>query len=541
MGNESRHWRVYDQRHKYSFSWRLPLPEKTIRAWCRKPRAIYSPTASSRRRSRSSARRNSAKQATRVLDLPSGSREAEVWTALRARIEQVNQAYQNLAAAKRPCPDQPPADIDALEDLCRELECPLKRLLHAMNRSALCLSGGGIRSASYGLGVLEGLAGFSLGKLSDDQVQPSEPASGLLHKLDYLSTVSGGGYIGSWLSAWIYRRQEAAVSPERKSLRDARKQLDSVATWRKKSTDSAAQLAQANVAAASQALSRSRIASLKSCYSTVVAALAGTTATTSGDPAPLTVRHLREYTSYLAPSLGLSLDSWTLGAIYLRNLFVNWLMLLPILLAAVALPQFTYYGSQALAMLPGSDSGKYLLGATVALALFLVAGFFAGYELPSRRTGDPAGPEPLEVSKWFVIPVMLANWTLVELWWSYSRGEHQPFRTMLVVCAVLAMSLIGLWLLCWKLFKKDVELLQASAHRDLAEGWNRVSRFLYIFFVWSCRRAGGHRNGRAVECENLSRLSRGDYIFAVYRKPIFLLGTTTPAPVDPFKFCKNAM
>ena len=54
--------------------------------------------------------------------------------------------------------------------------------------SALCLSGGGVRSASFGLGVLQGLA-----------------QAGLLEQFDYLSTVSGGGYIGGWLSVWRLR------------------------------------------------------------------------------------------------------------------------------------------------------------------------------------------------------------------------------------------------------------------------------------------------------------------------------------------------
>src|SRR4051794_19929003 len=54
--------------------------------------------------------------------------------------------------------------------------------------SALCLSGGGIRSATFCLGVLQGLA-----------------AAGKLTGFDYLSTVSGGGFIGGWLSAWIHR------------------------------------------------------------------------------------------------------------------------------------------------------------------------------------------------------------------------------------------------------------------------------------------------------------------------------------------------
>jgi hypothetical protein len=48
----------------------------------------------------------------------------------------------------------------------------------------IAFSGGGIRSATFGLGVLEAL------KEKD-----------LLQKIDYLSTVSGGGYVGFWLSA----------------------------------------------------------------------------------------------------------------------------------------------------------------------------------------------------------------------------------------------------------------------------------------------------------------------------------------------------
>lgn len=57
--------------------------------------------------------------------------------------------------------------------------------------AGLAISGGGIRSATFALGVLESLK-----------------ASGLLDKFDYLSTVSGGGYIGSWLSANCRRREK---------------------------------------------------------------------------------------------------------------------------------------------------------------------------------------------------------------------------------------------------------------------------------------------------------------------------------------------
>ena len=51
----------------------------------------------------------------------------------------------------------------------------------------LALSGGGIRSAAYALGVLQAIA-----------------ACGVFPRLDYLSTVSGGGYAGAALT-WFLR------------------------------------------------------------------------------------------------------------------------------------------------------------------------------------------------------------------------------------------------------------------------------------------------------------------------------------------------
>jgi hypothetical protein len=55
-------------------------------------------------------------------------------------------------------------------------------------RVGLALSGGGIRSATFCLGVIQALS-----------------EHGLLRRFDYLSTVSGGGYIGSFLGALVCR------------------------------------------------------------------------------------------------------------------------------------------------------------------------------------------------------------------------------------------------------------------------------------------------------------------------------------------------
>ena len=54
--------------------------------------------------------------------------------------------------------------------------------------SGIALSGGGIRSATFNLGLLQSL-----------------DRHGLLRRFDYLSTVSGGGYVGGWWSAWLSR------------------------------------------------------------------------------------------------------------------------------------------------------------------------------------------------------------------------------------------------------------------------------------------------------------------------------------------------
>lgn len=60
---------------------------------------------------------------------------------------------------------------------------PANQLLDA---SGLALSGGGIRSATFALGIVEVLQ-----------------RQGLLRQFDYLSTVSGGGYLGSFLSCYL--------------------------------------------------------------------------------------------------------------------------------------------------------------------------------------------------------------------------------------------------------------------------------------------------------------------------------------------------
>ena len=160
-----------------------------------------------------------------------------------------------------------PADFASQPDATIRLKA-LWSAIHNLKprRAAFCISGGGIRSATFGLGILQGLA-----------------RCGLLEKFHFLSTVSGGGYIGGWLSAWIHNSEDGL--PE------------------------------------------------------VVRQLAEPCTDARPNPEPKEIQNLRSYSNYLSPRLGLlSADSWTLAGTYLRNLFLNWWVIVPLLAAVLTLP-----------------------------------------------------------------------------------------------------------------------------------------------------------------------------------------------------------
>jgi len=166
--------------------------------------------------------------------------------------------------------------------------------------TALCISGGGIRSATFALGALQGLA---------DQ--------GVLGDFDYLSTVSGGGYIGGWLTSWKHRRNG----------------LDNI------------------------------LPKLRS----------GAPLPKPGELDP--IGHLRDYNNYLSPRMGFfSADTWTLAATVFRNMTLNWLVLVPLLMFALMAPRLIL----ALAIL--HDNFKYFYGVEMSpltdYPLRIVSGFF---------------------------------------------------------------------------------------------------------------------------------------------------------------------
>jgi hypothetical protein len=246
---------------------------------------------------------------------------------LPANLEELLTTWERLQQELKDLRALPQADLpryNAKLQECGEAEKPLKKILHDARLTAVCFSGGGIRSASFGLGVLSRLAFYS-GR--DEKSDPKKTS--ILSRLDYVSTVSGGGYLGSWFTGWIKRHPQG---------------LDGV------------------------------IAELS------------TPPSTSLDPEPAPVRHLRDYTSYLAPRSGvLSADTWTLAAIVLRNLFLNWAILVPAFAAVLLLPVLN---SNLFYWVASTGAGRWLwLGGAVISALAALA--YISWKLPGNYSIQP--------------------------------------------------------------------------------------------------------------------------------------------------------
>lgn len=234
--------------------------------------------------------------------------------------------------------------------------------IHALEtkRAALCISGGGIRSATFALGVITGLSRL-----------------GLLQKFDFLSTVSGGGYVGSWLSGWIHRDPAGPGGVFEQLKGKPRSAME---------------------------------------------------------PEPGPVRHLRAYSNYLSPMLGLlSADTWTLVAIVGRNLILNWTVLFPLLAALLLIPRLCV----SFVRLNLSDSYKSEV-LTILLLLAFVAGIvsiaFMGIFRPSlnryRKPAYRAAASQAGFLKWCLFPTLLMA-ILLSMYWGWLRNADIPIHEQL--------------------------------------------------------------------------------------------------------------
>jgi len=281
----------------------------------------------------------------------------------------------------------------------------LYRALSDLNSAAVCLSGGGIRSAAFALGVIQALATHPRSASSGQSGLPVKRAEdSLLAKFHYLSTVSGGGYIGSWLSAW--RMNETF----------------------------------------------SRI------WAHLVMRPGGP------DFEPHQIGWLRSFSNYLTPKVGMtSADTWTALALWIRNLLLNWLLILLPTCALILLFKIAGLASTWVILwnqksgLALSWSGmewslfiKVILECTAAIAavLCLVKSLvFTMRKRPSSRLADDRGPDQIEFLKGTTIWSLFFAFLLVHFLASDLVGK------LLLKCDD-GLSL-GLLSVCDKILKQD--------------------------------------------------------------------------------------
>ena len=202
----------------------------------------------------------------------------------------------------------------------------------------LAFSGGGIRSATFNLGILQALA-----------------KRGYLRQIDYLSTVSGGGYVGAWLIAWIRRaggkrvQQRLSENQQPPPPHEANRYLE-----------------------------------------------------------PDPIRFLRQYSNYLTPRAGLlSTDTWAAVAVYLRNLTLNLVLLVASGVCALLLPDFALW---FLKRGPHPPVGWLVSLATAAVVLVMavVGTGFGALSTQSRARRDWRRHIVNHAGMWTSVPLFVA-------------------------------------------------------------------------------------------------------------------------------------
>lgn len=288
-----------------------------------------------------------------------------------------------------------PADVAAKFDKETDEPARLKLLYGAIHRlaetgsprTAICLSGGGIRSATFGLGVLQALAGFKL-----------------LSKFHYLSTVSGGGYMGSWLSSLIRR------SP------GGTKQVEAQISEKTKNP-------------------------------------------IAPEVEPLT--WLRRFSNYLTPKLGLlSGDTWAFVGSYLRNLLLGWLIYVPFLAAILALPRLAIGLLRSSKITFAPDTFLWIAGMLMLFAIVVLGG---SRPVLYRDRGWLTNGIFL---RRVLLPLLLSAMMLVIFWAAvYGDGKTRA-EWSYIILAQLAILVLPTVLYMLRFYVERSQQRQANVRRD---------------------------------------------------------------------------
>ena len=221
-----------------------------------------------------------------------------------------------------------------------------------MDLIGLALSGGGIRSATFSLGILQGLAD-----------------KGLLRHVDYISTVSGGGYIGSWLVSWIHRSTRDGQFTARAALEQV---LANLRSDQKKPRD----------------------------------------------PALEPIHYLRRYSNYLTPNVSFfSADTWTLAAIWSRNTLLNFVIVVCGIATLLLLPRFGGFLLHNAPLVVSSESPAERFEFWIAAGALFASIFTMAVNLGNIAKQRSGFASHRGVQLLVVIPLLIAAGALSE--WMY--------------------------------------------------------------------------------------------------------------------------
>jgi hypothetical protein len=313
-----------------------------------------------------------------------------------------------------------PADPDHFPPELRDSELDLidaRRPLHLKDQPAvgLALSGGGIRSATLSLGFLQALAEI-----------------GALERIDYVSTVSGGGYTGTLLGGLFQPREEPATEAKKEAA-EVRKDVEKELT----------------------------------------------------DPSSFTLRWLRENGRYIAPN-GAS-DLWVAFAAVLRNFFAMLTVFATLGITAFLLAEALRVGVRVwiapLLSVPGSR--EVLIGHGVwwspwilvpaAVLVCSCAPAAAAFWLirPDREdgVGVPGVPPWITTLGVLALGAAYAYWSAVlalaapkeaahEFWWRFAGG---------MVVVIVALLTLVIWGVATRLGKAS-----SADARNMVTGWLRT-------------------------------------------------------------------
>ncbi|KRB07746.1 patatin-like phospholipase family protein [Lysobacter sp. Root690] len=283
----------------------------------------------------------------------------------------------------------------------------------------LALSGGGIRSATYCLGVLQALT-----------------KRGLLSAFHYCSTVSGGGYIGGYLQAMLHHQDLDATLTQLLPTSDQ-------ASARAQDTEAAS--AEPGTARTAQAAATAKAATPSSAISN-------------------SVLKLRSYSNFLSPNKRpLSGDRISIVSTYISNMLLTQTQLGALILFLAFLPPLLVIALERLASAP-------LLAWALAMICTVIALISRPREKIVERDNVSARPRVLFKGSSVVPPVGLALSfiLLASLLWSgesarplklevlgvFSRLTGFPLSaesSYFAVFAVASTYLLGFftWLLWW--------------------------------------------------------------------------------------------